>query len=72
MGIAVRNIEQEITSGVAGDGTNKTITHSMNSIPTWVHLTARSFGADPVLVSVSQTNVIVKGALGTFDVMIVR
>lgn len=72
MGIATRNLEQESTSAVVGDGTEKTITHSLNTIPSFVHLTARSFGVDPVLVSVSRTNVIVKGALGTFDVMIMR
>lgn len=72
MGIKIQNLEKEVTTGVVGDETEKTILHYMNTIPSFVFLTSRTAGADPVLVSTSRTNIVVKGMTGTFDVLIVR
>lgn len=72
MGIKIANMEAYVSAAVVGDGLQKTITHNMNTIPSFVLLTPLTNGVDAYLVSKGQNTVVVVGALGTFDVLIVR
>lgn len=72
MGIKMKNLEGEYTAAVAGDATQKTIAHNMNTIPSFVFFQANAAGVDPSLVSKSRTNIVVLGQAGTFDVLILR
>ena len=66
MGIKIENMEAEVTTGVVGDGTQKTILHQFNREPQAVLFTPDTATAQPFLVSKSKNDVVVQGATDTF------